>query len=328
MRHLTTHPGDDASAGQRPVASRASAFEAAQEDQFEAVGLAARSRFVDLPTPQVRTHVFEAGPSREATPLLLVHGGGAFGAFLSPLMAELQDARVVAFDRPGYGLSGRFVYTKRNLRRTAVDVLDGVLDALEVDRVDLLGHSMGGFASVVYALARPERVRRLILVGACAGFPGASPPVPLRLLTVPVLGRLIQGLTRPGEAGVLDVASVFGEREAIQRYPALVRAMAAEMADPKSAAAGTSELAAFFSVRGWHPSVELREAALRSLRQPTLVVWGEHDPIGTPDDVRAGVEAIPDVRFETMPAAHGPFLAYPERCARLVDEFRADHAAD
>lgn len=285
-------------------------FETAQRHLFEDVGLDVRSRFVEVDEPRVRIHVFEAGPPDGDLPLLFVHGGGAFGAFLAPLMAQLDDDRVVGFDRPGYGLSSDFRYTERALRRTGVE------------HVDLVAHSMGGYASIQYALARPDRVRRLILIGACAAFPGTRPPLPLRLLTVPLLDRLLQRLQRPDEDGVLDVAEVFGEREAVQANPALLQAMAAHERDPESSEAGLSELSAFFSVRGWHPSVRIREDDLRDIQQPTLVVWGEHDPIGSPDDVRAGVEAIPDVRFETTPTAHGPFLTYPERCAELVRTFR------
>lgn len=129
-------------------------------------------------------------------------------------------------------------------------------------------------------------------------------------------------MQKPGVEGMLDVAEVFGERETIQDYPALVRVMVAHEADTMCAEAGLSEFAAFFSLRGWHPSVRLEAADLGAVRQPTLVVWGEDDPIGSPYDVRVGIEAIPDVRFETLPIGHAPFLAEPERCARLTSEAR------
>jgi len=328
-RELVGTGGGQSTASPEPTTAE-SDFETAQRELFEGVGLDARSRYVDLASPPVRTHVFEAGPTADdgaghrdgGPPLLFVHGGAAFGAFLAPLMAQLDDDRVIGFDRPGYGSSGGFRYTEGNLRRTNVDVIEGVLDEVGVERVDLVGHSMGGYASTVFALARPDRVRRLVLVGACAGFPGASPPTPLRLMTVPGLRRVLLRMAKPGEEGVLDVAEVFGEREAIQRYPAIVRAMAAEVSDPKSSTAGTSELSAFFSIRGWHPSIRLHEDDLRGITQPTLVIWGEDDPIGSPDDVRDGVEAIPDVRFETTPTAHAPFLSRPDRCAALIRAFR------
>ena len=304
--------------------STATDFESAQRDLFEAVGLDARSRFVDLPTPLGRTHVFEAGPVEETgePPLVFAHGTAAFGAFLAPLMAHLDDARLVAFDRPGYGRSDPFTYTEANVQRTVVDTLVGVLDALDVERVDLVGHSMGGHAGILFALRHPERVRNLFLVGSVPAFPGTTPPLPLRLMTAPLLGSLLQRFQKSGEEGVLDIAAVFGERDTIPAHPALIRAIAAHEADPKAAAAGRSEFAALFSVRGWHPSIRLREADLRRIQHPTTVVWGDHDTLGGPDDVRASVDAMPNARLETVDAGHIPFLAHLDRCAQLVREGR------
>lgn len=301
-------------------------FETAQHRLFEAAGLDTQSRFVDIENPQVRTHVFEVGSLEEDTPLLFVHGTAEFGAFLAPLMAHLDDVQMIAFDRPGYGLSDAFVYTQENIRKTIVDVLVGVLDELGVEQVDLVGHSMGGHASLLFALTHPDRVRQVTALGATPGFPGTRPPVPLRLLTVPLVDRLIRRLQKPGEAGVLDIAEVFGEREAIQNYPAFVQAIAAHEADPKAAKAGFSEFNALFSVRGWHPSIRLTEDELRNLQHPTTIIWGDHDPLGGPDDVRDSVDLIPDVRFETVDSGHIPYLAHPERCAQLIREARATSA--
>lgn len=308
--------------GERPEApdgNGPTGFEVAQAELFDAVGLDVRSRFVDLTRPKGRVHVFETGGS-DGTPAVFVHGTAAFGAFFAPLLAHLGDVRAVSFDRPGYGLSDPFTYTERDVRRSVVDVIEGVLDELEVERADVVGHSMGGHGGIAFALASPERVRRLVLVGAVPAFPGTRPPTPLRLLTAPLLGRVLRRLQRPGEAGVLDIASVFGERAAIENHPALIRAIAAHERDPSAAAAGASEFDALFSVRGWHPSVRLEEDELRGLQPPTTVILGENDPLGGPEAVRAGVELIPSARLHTLDAGHIPYLDHPERCARLVRE--------
>lgn len=305
-----------------PEGGQTADFETAQRRLFEEVALRAESRFVDLENPRVRTHVFEAGPRAENLPAVFVHGTAAFGAFFAPLMAHLDDTRMIAFDRPGYGLSDAFVYTEKNLRRTVVDALAGVLDELGIDRVDLVGHSMGGHASILFALAHPDRVRRLILIGAIPAFPGTRPPMPLRLLTVPGLNRLMRRMQKTGEEGVLDVAEIFGERDAIQHHPAFVQAIAAHERDSRSSEAGFSEFNALFSFRGWHSSVRLREDELRNLQHPTTIIWGENDPLAGPDDVRDGVERIPNARFETVDSGHIPYLAHPTRCAQIIREAR------
>lgn len=297
-------------------------FETAQRRLFEEVGLDVQSRFVNLEKPQGRAHIFEVGALEEETPLLFVHGTAAFGAFLAPLMTQFDDVRMIAFDRPGYGLSDAFVYTQENIRQTVVEVLVGVLDELGVAQVDLVGHSMGGHASLLFALTHPDRVRQITTVGAIPGFPGTRPPIPLRLLTVPLLNRLIQRLQKPGEEGVLDIAEIFGEREAIQDHPAFIQAIAAHEADPKATEAGFSEFNSLFSVRGWHSSIRISADELRNLQHPTTVIWGDHDPLGGPDDVRDGIDLFPNVRFETVDSGHIPYLAHPKRCAQIIREAR------
>lgn len=123
-------------------------FETAQRKLFEEVGLNVQSEFIDLETPRVRTHVFEVGPPDDDVPLVFVHGGMLFGAFFAPLMAQFDDTRMIAFDRPGYGLSDKFVYTTGNIRQNASDVIGGVLDELDIEQADLVGQSGGGYASI------------------------------------------------------------------------------------------------------------------------------------------------------------------------------------
>lgn len=215
-----------------------SGFRSALQALLDELGLGARSDRVDIDGLSGRTHVFETGPTDSSIPLLFIHGTAGFGAILAPLMAELRDVRGIAVDRPGYGLSDPFRYTEDNLSETLERVIEGVLDHVGVAQADVVGHSMGGYAALRFARSRPARVRRLVLLGAVPALPGTRAPLPLRLMTAPVVGTLMQRLQRSGEKGVMDIARVFGERAAIVEHPALIRAIAAHEDDPESHAAG------------------------------------------------------------------------------------------
>jgi len=165
----------------------------------------------------------------------------------------------------------------------------------------------------------------LSLVGSVPMFPGTSPPLPVRLSTTPIVRRVIERFQKSGEAGVLEIADIFGERNSIQEYPALIRAIAAHEADPKARAAGQSEFRSLMTLRGWRPSIALRDEHLETLQTPTTIVWGAHDPLGLPDDVRRGIELIPDVSFTTVEAGHMPFLAHPTTCAEVIRQLRNWH---
>lgn len=70
---------------------------------------------------------------------------------------------------------------------------------------------------------------------------------------------------------------------------------------------------------GIHPSGSARtRCALSS--PPTTVIWGDHDTLGGPYDVRDGVMLFEEVRFETVATGHIPYLAHPDRYAELIIE--------
>ncbi|MEW9531253.1 alpha/beta fold hydrolase [Microbispora sp. NPDC049125] len=111
-------------------------------------------------------------------PLVLLHALGEASADWDGVAPALAAGRrVYAPDLRGHGLSERTDAYSLELMRD--DVL-GLLDALELGRVDLIGHSMGGAVAYLLAAARPERVRRLVLedVGAPLPRPRVVPARP------------------------------------------------------------------------------------------------------------------------------------------------------
>ena len=107
--------------------------------------------------------------------LMLVHGfGGAKEDFSDQLADLATDHRVITLDLRGHGGSdGPEDEAMYSLDRFAADLLN-VLDALAVDRVRLLGHSMGGMVVRRFALAMPNRLDALVLMDTSPG-PLASP---------------------------------------------------------------------------------------------------------------------------------------------------------
>jgi len=100
--------------------------------------------------------------------ILLIHGLGTNAkGWQRNIPALSRDARVIAVDLPGYGMSskGAFPYSMAFHAQTCA----GLLDALEVDRAVWMGHSMGGQISLTAALNSPDRVAGLVLLSP-AGF--------------------------------------------------------------------------------------------------------------------------------------------------------------
>lgn len=305
-----------------PAVTARSDFETAQHRVFKEAGINPQSRFLDLEKPRVRTHVIEASDLNDDPPVLFIHGVTGFGAMFAPLMSHLDSRRMIAIDRPGWGLSGDFIYTPETHRQTAVNVLKSVLDELGIEQVDLVGHSTGGYWSILFGLTHPHRVRRLILIGAIPAFPGTRSPISVRLFTVPTLNRVISRFQEPSEEGMIRQMKIVGESETIQRYPALLSARVAHNRIPQRIDVGLSEFRSFSMLRGWRSIARLRAEEVRELQQSTLFIWGDSDFLGEPDDVRESIELMPDARLEVVDAGHIPWLGHPEKCAQFVQEMR------
>ena len=99
--------------------------------------------------------VLESG---DGPPLLLVHGSGMAASTWAPLMARLPGRRLIAVDLPGFGLSDPLDYGGRSLREHAVAQLTSLLDALGLERVPIVGTSLGAMWALCLALDAPQRV--------------------------------------------------------------------------------------------------------------------------------------------------------------------------
>jgi pimeloyl-ACP methyl ester carboxylesterase len=280
-------------------------------------GSSAKSRYVDV-APAGRIHAIEAG---DGPPLVLIHGSGPSALLFLPLIERLKGVRAIAVNRPGFGLSDRLDLPQKGYRDAAVESLGVILDALKVDEIALLGNSTGGTWALWYALAHPNRVRRLVLLGASPLLPGTHVPPPMLAVAAPAPEGPPPQLPPPSAEAVVRNMSVFGEADTIVNFPDQIDALVAAGHDRLASNSSLAELRALISPLGWQPALELSDDELRALSVPTLLIWGEHDPLGGADVARTAAATIPGARLELLPAGHAPWLGHPDRIASLVSDF-------
>jgi len=214
---------------------------------------------------------------------------------------------------------------------TAVAWLDRLLDALELDRIALLGHSVGGVRALRYALAHPERVGRLVLIGP-PSLPGTRCPLPYRLMATPGVGQLASRVP-PSPRSVLRFARFMGEGEALREHPELIDLFLVAGCDPLTVSALAAEVRvvvsplALLSRSGWRRSSRVRADELRRLAMPTLLAWGDREPLGSVSVAQAVTDLIPQARLQVLPSGHAPWLGQPAQTAAAVADFlRRDRA--
>jgi pimeloyl-ACP methyl ester carboxylesterase len=289
------------------------AFRKAQDRLLAKDHVSCRSRFVKLPKPRLNVHVLEGG---KGDPVLLIHGGNAIAVQWSPLLADLQrEFHWYAPDRPGCGLTDKFDYSKGTpFKQHATEYVGGVMDALGLRRASLVGNSMGGYWALLFALAQPDRVDKLVLLGAAAG---SSPPDQ----------RVPRPPTPPGGA---PPPSIEGTRAALRTRglvadvdrvsPEMLEASTAGYRLPGAQLSWTSMVASLASPSASGLSYALRPE-LKDLQAPTLFVWGDKD--GEPPKLGQEMAALaPHARCEVIAdAGHIVWLDRPKLCSKLTIEF-------
>jgi len=276
---------------------------------------AEKSRFVEI--EGVRVHYQEAGAA-DAPPVLLIHGFCSSNFVWSEALVPLSEAgfRVVAPDLIGFGFSGKPKGVEYTIERQARMIV-GLMDALEIGRAALVGSSYGGAISAVCALDYPERVERLVLVGAVSNDEIVRRPL-LRLAATPALGELL--------APVLLDARRFVKNHLRQTYAAQNGYLLNNeriTAHQRPLRAADTHRAILRTLRGWRATRIEREA--ERITQPTLLIWGAHDkdvPLRHGERLH---ELIKGSRLFVFPdCGHLPQEERPQEFAALVAEFCRD----
>lgn len=268
-----------------------------------------------------QVHLLEKGAGH---PVLFLHGSGLAAGFFLPLLDVLEDLHAIAPDLPGCGVSDPVELTRHGHASAAVAWVDRLLDELRLDKVSIAGHSGGGVWALRYALARPDRLDRLVLFGV-PSLPGTRCPLPHRLLATPGIGDLVSRVP-PSRESVLRFAGIMHERETLASHPDLVDLFLTAGRDPVARSAFRTEVRQLASPlglltrSGWGRG-RVTTDELRRLAMPTLLVWGEHEPLGSVEVAQAVVRTIPNARLCVVPGGHAPFLGEPAIVASAVSDF-------
>ena len=284
-------------------------------------GLDVQERWVDIASPPVRVRVLEAGTG---DPVLFINGISSPGIGMAALAGRLPGHRLLLIDLPGHGLSPPYLWQGAPIREQAVNVIAGVLDGSGIDQVTLVGNSLGGLFSLWFALDRPSRVARAVLVGQPAvALAGARANLTMVMLAAPVIGRLATWAARlpsPRFSARLVVRDGAGAHAARSVSADVIDLHRLPMRLPGQAASFRSLLRRLLHGRTPRPENVLTDAELRSFTVPLLFVWSDDDRFLAPAAGKPSVDKIPGARFITMPGGHFPWYDDSDRCASLVAE--------
>jgi pimeloyl-ACP methyl ester carboxylesterase len=292
----------------------------AESELFAGLGLEVEEGTLDLQRTGLRVRVLSHG---SGTPLLLLHGASFLAAGWAPLFGELHGFRLLAVDLPGHGLSDPVRYRPGAVRAHTRLLLDDIVDALDLDRVAVVGHSLGGMFALWHAASGSRRISQVIAIGAPAvALPNVRVRMPLSLLTVRGLGVAVLRAPSSLDSYRRLLAPGLGRAEVQAAPDSLIDAVRLSARRPENARTVASLLHAIDRFRRPRPESVLTADELAAIRVPTTFILGTDDAYLSPRDARPSIAQIPNATIHELPTAHGPWLVEPERVAGLI---RAHH---
>lgn len=256
------------------------------------------------------TNLHDAG---SGDPVMLIHGSGpgvsAWANWRLTIPHLAQRFRVVAPDMAGFGFTERRPGATYSLDGW-VEHAVGVLDALGLERVHLVGNSFGGALALALTIRHPARVRRLVLMGSV----GVPFPITPGLDAVWGYEPSIEAMR-----GLLDLF-------AYDR--ALVNDELAELRYRASVRPGFHEsFSAMFPAprQRWVDAMASAEDDIRRVAQPTLIVHGREDKVIPPATSQRLFELIPDAQLHMFGrCGHWTQIEHARRFNALVTDFFAE----
>ncbi|MGW5716984.1 alpha/beta fold hydrolase [Amycolatopsis sp. NPDC003865] len=248
--------------------------------------------------------------------LLFLHGiGDDSSTWLELLSSLAADHTVIAPDLLGHGASAK-PRADYSVAAYTCGMRD-LLTTLDVDRVTVVGHSLGGGVAMQFAYQFPERCERLVLVGS--GGVGAGVHPLLRLAAAPGAGMVLPLLgSRPaltalrGFAGLLRVFEDTDLDYVLTRYVRLL--------EPSTRSAFLRTLRSVVDWRG--QVVNMLDRCYLTSGIPTLLVWGTEDRVVPSGHALRAHRAMPGSRLVLFEGAgHFPHRADPERFLAILREF-------
>jgi pimeloyl-ACP methyl ester carboxylesterase len=267
----------------------------------------------------VRTRTLEAG---RGPAVLLLHGrGGHLENWSRNIVPLSRHFHVIALDMLGHGYTAKpsIDYTIGNY---AAHVL-AFLRARGMDRVSMVGQSLGGWVAAWLAQEQPQRIEKLVLVntnGFC-------------LIPAEVVGKIRQSSRAAVESPTPDSVRrrfqpLFLDPNLITEELVRIRLDIYRQAEMKNAMERIvgSELEPENQGK-----FELTAERLRKIAVPTLILWSSHDPLLPWQEAHRYQQTLPDSRFHLLEnCAHWPQYENPQEFNRIVGEFllESESAAD
>lgn len=251
--------------------------------------------------------------------VLLLHGLGCDHTTWLPVIHKLaRKYTVIAPDLLGHGASDkpRADYSVGGYANGMRDLLT----VLNIDKVTVVGHSLGGGVAMQFGYQFPERTERIILVAPGGLGPEVTPMI--RAVSLPGFNELMGFLTLPGlrHLGIAGLHALARTGSSLTRDLDEVAAIYDSFKDPRSRKAISHVVRAVVDTRG--QLVTMIDRAYLTQAMPMLIVWGSDDRVIPVHHADTAAAVAPGAIVEVLGnSGHFPHKDHPERFVKIVNDF-------
>ena len=265
---------------------------------------------------------YEAGAATDVgggLPLVLLHGGGpgvsAWSNFGKAFEHFTGNLRVIAPEQPGFGWSDK-PPVEGNYYRHSADHVVALLDELDIEKVHLLGNSLGGGVSMRLALSYPDRVGRLVLMG-----PGGLSLNLFHADPTEGIKRLMEFSGNPTREALRAFVSTMVVNQKLVTDE-LIEERFADATAPGAQEAMAAMGWSFYNPETAEDGMLWREAY--QLQHETLLTWGREDRVNPLDGALVALKTIPNAHLHVFPkCGHWAQIEAAEEFAQVATAFLA-----
>ncbi len=294
-------------------------YKEAQQRLYTKEGVSPVSKFITTNGVVKNIHYLEVGQGK---PLILIHGGGGNTDQWVNMIKHLQsDFKLFIVDRPGCGLTDAFNYRGVNFKEHCVTFIRSFMEALNIPSANIAANSMGAYWTALFAMKHPEKVNKIVFLGAPAGL-DLKLPFFLRLLGVRGVNNFLWAtVAKP---------SIKGTRKL---YEMLLIADQSKLSDeyidcgywgsvlPSYKLGWLTLLENISTIRGFRKNYFIGNEIQR-VTNSTLFLWGDEDAFQSVGEGERIAEKMKSSLLITVKnAGHLPWLDQPEFCASEIIKF-------
>jgi 2-hydroxy-6-oxonona-2,4-dienedioate hydrolase len=287
-----------------------------QEQAMTGFTEAATSRFVRVTEGSLKDFNLHYNDAGSGEAVVMMHGSGPGASGWSNFHRNVDafvaaGYRVLLIDSPGWNKSDPIVVDKGSRGAINAAAVKGVLDALNIDKAHLVGNSMGGINALNFALAYPERLGKMIIMGGGGVGPSLFVPMPLegiKLLFGLYMNPTMEALKKMMDVFVFDPSTLTEElfqgrfKNMMDRKDHLENFVKSFQANPKQ-----------------FDDLSLR---LPEIKAKSLITWGRDDRFVPMDSGLRMVWGLPDAQMHIFSrCGHWAQWEHADAFNRLVIDF-------